>query len=158
MTQFRSYFARFRDKTSRPSPVHSQWSWNEQTLFTGDLDDFWPHSDILSLVARYPAHGVQRCAPLLRLKWWIHFRCVGPSGSFRPYAIGTSDGRSAIATNWNSDRVDPFGVTAHWNHSSYLDSRHRILIQPTQPSDQFTSPSWTASCLGKRACKHVSSK
>lgn len=141
MTQFQSSSARFRGKTSRPSPVHSQWSWNEQALFTGDLDDFWSHSDILSLVARYPAHGVRRCAPLLRLKWWIQFRCVGPSVGFRTYAIGTSAGRSAIATNCNSDCVDPFGVIARWNHSSSLDSRHRIRIQPTQPPDEFTSPS-----------------
>ena len=158
MTQLQSCSARFRDKTSRPSAVHSQWTWNEQTLFTGDLDDFWSDSDILSLVARYPARGVRRCAPLLRLKWWIQFRCVGPGGGFRTYAIGTSDGRSAIATNCSSDGVDPFGVIALWNHNSYLGSRLRIRIQPTQPSDEFTSSSWTASSVGKKARKHVSSK
>lgn len=159
MTHLQSSFTQSEITNLLLSAVPSQWIWNEQTPFAGDLFGSYSHPDVQGLTARYRGHGFSRCSPPPSgLMEWMQLRCSESSARFRTGASGTSDGRSAIATNCNFARVDPFVDTAHWNHSTYVDSRHQILIRPAQPLDELISFYRTASCLGDRACNHVSSK
>lgn len=158
MTHFQSSFTQFQTTKPLLSAVPSQWIWNEQTPFAGDLVGSCSHSDVQGLTARYLGHRVSRCSPPSGLMEWMQLKCSESSGRFGTGTIGTSDERSAIATNCNCARVDPFVDTAHWNHSTYVDSRLQILILLAQPLDEIISFYRTASCLGDRSCSHVSSK